>query len=145
MTPIQRTYSRSVKLAVHLILTLAIGFGAAVPQAVAYLGCSHDCCSKAADAHLKHEAVQLSGPTQPSCCGPTASDACRLCNAENQPLFDIALHSSTCGDSPTASSVAAEKRILLPGLVPQGRSGWKTTATNHSSRNLYLHTRTLLI
>jgi hypothetical protein len=145
MTPNRWTYTHGFKLALHLTLILAIGFGAAVPQAVAYLKCNHACCSTAADAHLKHESVRLSGPAQPSCCGPAAGDVCRLCDAENQPLFDVALHAAQGGDIPTASSIAAEKRMRLPDLAPQGRSERKTAAASISPRALYLHTLTLLI
>lgn len=138
-------YARSLKLALCFVLTLAVGFGATVPQAIAYLGCDHVCCSIAGEPHMQHEVVQLAGPAGPACCAPAAGDACRLCDADGQPFFAMALHSATCGDAPTAGGIATEKSNLPPELVLLGRSSRKTVPANLAAIPLYLQTLTLLI
>ncbi|KPJ76247.1 MAG: hypothetical protein AMJ54_12460 [Deltaproteobacteria bacterium SG8_13] len=146
MNTIGSTYRRGFRLTLHLLLTVLIGIGAMVPQALAYLGCNHACCLKPADLHKQHETVHISGTIQPSCCGQESSEsACGLCGFEDQPSTDLALHSTTCGDPSTANSVATAKRSPLPDTAPRILAGWKTAAASLHSGSLYLRTLTLLI
>ena len=143
---IDRTlYHRKFRLLVHLLLTLMIALGVTVPQAVATLSCSHACCTSPAKAHMQHDAVSISGPSHPSCCGLPASDSCQLCSVEGPPRTEIALHAATGIDLPTANSASTVKRNQLPDTVPRLLAGWEALSGTLYAGPLYLQTLTLLI
>ncbi len=138
-------YQRRFRLLVHLLLTLMIGLGVTVPQAVATLSCSHACCTNPAKAHMQHDVLRISGPSHPSCCGLPSSDSCQLCSVEGPPWTEIALHAATCCDSPATNSVSTVKRNQLPDTIPRLPAGWESFTGTLYSGPLYLQTLTFLI
>lgn len=145
MSSYRSIYRHSFRLSVHLLLTVMIGLGVTVPQAVATLSCNHPCCITPAKVHMQHDAVRLSGPSHPSCCGQPSSDACQLCSVEGQPWAEIALHAATCCDPPNTNNVSTAKRNKLPDTVPRLLTGWEAFPATLYSGPLYLQTLTLLI
>jgi hypothetical protein len=139
------TCHRKFRLPLHLMLTVMIGLGVTVPQAVATLSCNHPCCTTPAKVHMQHDAVHISGPSHPSCCGQPSSDSCQLCSVEGSPWTEITLHAATCCDPPTPNNVSTVKRNQLPDTVPRLLAGWEASPVTLYSGPVYLQTLTLLI
>jgi hypothetical protein len=145
MSSCRSIYRHNFRLSVHLLLTVMIGLGVTVPQAVASLSCNHPCCMTPANVHMQHDALRLSGPSHPWCCGQPSNDSCQLCSGEGSPWAEIALHAATCCDPPTPNNVSTVKRNQLPHTVPRLLAGWEAFPVKPYSGPLYLQTLTLLI
>ncbi len=139
------TYYRSFRVSLTVLLTVLIGFGVMIPQVAAQLGCLHACCSMPAASHMQHDTVRISGPSQPSCCGPVSSDACQLCKYEEMPLVELAFQTAQCQYNHSTTIVSAIQRNPSPNAALQSAGGSAAAVAQRSSPPLYLQTLSLLI